>query len=118
MMLIYIGMARVTCDMVPLGDDMNFTQGHSSRLERLDGAICTQPGSPLAQPLQSVTLQADKMVETPSFHSLLMFPILSDDVLHADVLEIPTSIRHDLPNPLGSGYALLASVASQLWYRV
>ena len=67
-MLILIGLARVNCDMVPLGDDSNHTTGHSSRLVRLDGAICAHPVSPQAQPLQSVTLQADKMVETTSFH--------------------------------------------------
>ena len=90
LMLILIGLARVTCDMVPLGDDSNYTTGHSSRLVRLDGAICTQPVSPQAQPLQSVTLQADKMVETTSLHYFSIISFVSDDVLDADVFEIPT----------------------------
>ena len=54
-MLILIGLARVNCDMVPPGDDSNYTLGHSDRLVRLDGAICAHPVSPQAQPLQSVS---------------------------------------------------------------
>ena len=102
LMLIFIGMARVTCDMVPLGDDSNYTTGHSSRLVRLDGAICTQPVSPQAQPLQSVTLQADKMVETTSLHYFSMISFVSDDVLDADVFENPIPTRHSLADPSGS----------------
>ena len=94
-MLILIGLARVSCDMVPLGDDSNYTLGHSDRLVRLDGAICALPVSPQAQPLQSVTLQADKMVETTSFHYFSIDSFVSDDVLDADVLEIPIPVRHD-----------------------
>ena len=101
-MLIFIGLARVNCDMVPLGDDSNYTLGHSDRLVRLDGAICAHPVSPQAQPLQSVTLQADKMVETTSFHYFSMDSFVSDDVLDADVLEIPTPFRHSLTDPSGS----------------
>ena len=100
-MLILIGLARVNCDMVPPGDDSNYTLGHSDRLVRLDGAICAHPVSPQAQPLQSVTLQADKMAETSPHVYFSMDSFVSDDVLDADVLEIPIPVRHDFLEPSG-----------------
>ena len=100
-MLIFIGLARVNCDMVPLGDDSNYTLGHSDRLVRLDGAICAHPVSPQVQPLQSVTLQADKMAETLSSAYFSIDSFSLDDVPDADVLEFSIPIRHSFLEPSG-----------------